>query len=111
MQLDLQLSNRQGLSGEIVPSPTGSEVHGGLGGGRRMGLGLEKVKESREGSKLCAFNVDFQDINEIVTVMFHESTKTPHLDVYVGTVVVDGAECPGLEMSSVGVGPKFRSPL
>jgi len=111
MQLDLQLTDGQGLSGKIVPGPTGSEVHRRLGGRRRMGLGLEKVEESREGSKLCAFNVDFQDINEIVAVVLHETAETPHLNIYVGTVVVDGAKCPGLEMGSVRVCPKFRSPL
>ena len=76
-----------------------------------MGLRLEKVEESRERSKLCAFNVDFQDINKIVAVVFHKPAETPHLDVYVGTVVIDRAECPGLKMGSVGVGTKFRSPL
>ena len=101
MQLDLQLTDGQGLSNEIVPGPAGCEVHRRLGGGRRMGLGLEKVEESREGSKLCAFNVDFQDVNEIVAVVFHEPPETPHLDVYVGTVVIDGAKCPGLEIGSV----------
>ena len=111
MQLDLQLTDGQGLSDKVVPGPTSSEVHRRLGGGRRMGLGLEKVEECSEGSKLCAFNVDFQDINEIVAVVFHESPETPHLDVYVGTMVIDGAECPGLEISSVRVSPKLRSPL
>jgi hypothetical protein len=74
-------------------------------------LRFVKVEESREGSKLCAFNVDFQDVDKVVTVVFHELAETPHLNVYVGTVVVDGAKCPGLEMGSVGVYPEFRTPL
>jgi len=76
-----------------------------------MGLRLVKVEESREGSKLCAFDVHFQDIDEIVAVVFHEPAETPHLDVYVGTVVVDGAKCPRLEVGSVGVALEFRAPL
>ena len=70
-----------------------------------------EVKESREGSKLCAFNIDFQDIDEIVTIVLHEPSKAPHLDAHVGTMVVDGAKCPRLEMGSVREGLEFRAPL
>jgi hypothetical protein len=46
-----------------------------------------------------------------VAVVFHEPAKTPHLDVHVGTVVVDGAKCPGLEMGPVTVRIEFGTPL
>ena len=111
MQLDLQLTKRQGLSGESVPGPAGSEVHRGLRGRRGTGLRLVKVEESLEGSKLCAFNVDFQEIDEIVSVVVHEPAEAPHLDVCTGTVFVDGTKCPGLEVGAVGVSVDFRTPL
>jgi len=111
MQLDLQLSDWQGLSGEVVPGPVGSEVHRGLRGRRWEGLGFVEVKEGREGSKLCAFDVDFKNVNEIVTIVFHELAETPHLNVHIGIVVVDGAKCPGFEVGSVGVRLEFRTPL
>ena len=72
---------------------------------------MVKVEEGREGSKLCAFDVDFQDVDEIVTVEFHESPEAPHLNAYIGAVVINRAECPGLEIGSVGVGPEFGAPL
>jgi len=111
MQLDLQLSDGQRLSSKVVPGPTGGEIHRRLSDRRRVGLRLEKVEEGGEGSKLCSFNVDFQDIDEIVTVVFHEPSETPHFNIHVGTVVINGAECPGLEVGSMGVGPKFGAPL
>jgi len=111
MQLDLQLTNGQWFSDKVVAGSAGSEIHRGLRGRRRTGLRFVKVEESGEGSKLCAFNVDFKDVDKVMTIVFHELVETPHLDVHAGTVVVDGAKCPGLEMGSVGVGPKFRTPL
>lgn len=111
MQLDLQLTDRQGLSRKFIPGPTGSEVHGGLSGRQGTGLRFVKIEESREGSKLCALDVDLQDVNEIMAIVFHEPAETPHLNFHVGAVVVDGAECPGLEMGSVGVFLEFRTPL
>ena len=111
MQLDLQLTDGQRFSNKVVLGPAGGEVHGGLGGRRGTGLRFIKVEEGRKGSKLCAFNVDFQDINKIMTVVFHELVETPHLDLRAGTVVVDGTECPGLEVGSVGIGPELRTPL
>ena len=111
MQLDLQLADWQGLSNKVVSCPTGSEVHRGLGGRHGTRLGLIEVEEGREGSKLCAFNVDFKDINEIVTIVFHELPQAPHLNVHVGLVAVDGAKCPGLEVGPVRVRLKFRTPL
>jgi len=110
MQLDLQLSNRQGLSSKVVPGPCGSKVHRGLGGRCGAGLGLVKVEESLQRSKLCAFDVDFEDVDEVMTVVFHEPAETPHLDVHVGAMVVDRAKRPGLEMGSVSVGFEFRTP-
>ena len=111
MQLDLQLSDWQGLSGEVVPGPAGSKVHRGLGGRRWEGLGFVEVKEGCEGSKLCAFDVDFKNVNEIMTIVFHELAETPHLNVHIRIVVVDGAKCPGFEVGSVGVRLEFRTPL
>ena len=46
-----------------------------------------------------------------MAVVFHEPAETPHLDVHVGTVVIGGTKCPGLEMSSVTVGIEFGTPL
>ena len=76
-----------------------------------MGLRFVKVEESPEGLELCAFYIDFKDVNEIVTIVFHERAETPELGVCVETVVIDGAKCPWLKMGSVGVGPDFRTPL
>lgn len=111
MQLDLQLTDRQGLSRKFIPGSTGSEVHRGLGGRQGTGLRFIKIEERREGSKLCALDVDLQDVNEIMAIVFHEPAETPHLNFHVGTVIVDGSECPGLEMGSVGVFLEFRTPL
>ena len=111
MQLDLQLTDWQGFTRKIISGPSGSEVHGGFRGRRWTGLSLEEVEEGFQGSKLCAFDVDFEDIDEIMTVVFHEPAETPHLDVHVGTVVISGTKCPRLEMSSVTVGIEFRAPL
>ena len=111
MQLDLQLSDWQGLSNKVVPGPTGSKIYRGLRGRRGAGLGLVEVEEGCEGSKLCAFYIDFEDVNEIMSIVFHELAEAPHLNVYIGIVVVDGAKCPGLEVGSVGVRAEFRTPL
>ena len=107
----MQLSDWQGLSNKVVPGPARSEVDGGLRGGRGARLGFVEVEEGREGSKLRAFDVDFKDVNKIMTIVFHELAEAPHLNVYIGIVIVNGAKCPGLEMGSVGVRLEFRTPL
>ena len=111
MQLNLQLSDWQGLSDKVVPGSAGSEVHRGLGGRHGAGLGSVEVEEGREGSKLCAFDVDLEDVDEIMAIVFHELAEAPHLNLYIGIVVVDGAKCPGLEVCSVGVRVELRTPL
>jgi hypothetical protein len=78
---------------------------------RGTGLRLVKVEKSLQGSKLCALDVDLEDIDEIVAVVFHEPAETPHFDLHVGTMVIDGAECPGFKMGSVRVRFEFGTPL
>jgi hypothetical protein len=46
-----------------------------------------------------------------MAIVFHKLAETPHLNVYVGTVVVDRTKCPRFEMGSVGVDLKFGTPL
>lgn len=70
-----------------------------------------EVEERLQGSELCAFDVDFEDIDEVVTVLFHESAEAPHLDIHVSTMVVDGTKCPGLEMGTVRVRFELGTPL
>lgn len=46
-----------------------------------------------------------------MAIVFHEFEEAPHRNARAGTVVVDRAKCPGLEMGPVGVRMKFRAPL
>jgi hypothetical protein len=48
--------------------------------GRGTGLGFVEVEKGREGSKLCAFDVYSKDVNEIMTIVFHELAEAPHLN-------------------------------
>lgn len=72
---------------------------------------LVEVEESLQGSKLCAFDIHFEDVDKVVTIVFHEPAEAPHLNAHAGTMVVDGAKCPRLKMGSVGVRFEFGTPL